>query len=76
MRTVSIFKNGKNQAVRLPKDMEFQGVNDLEIIKNGDTITLRPARPGWLSLAECQKVEDDFLLERTDVVSDEERFAL
>lgn len=76
MRTVSIFKNGKNQAVRLPKDMEFQGVNDLEIIKNGDTITLRPARPGWLSLAECQKVEADFLQERTDVVSDEERFAL
>ena len=57
MRTVSIFKNGKNQAVRLPKDMEFQGVNDLEIIKNGDTITLRPARPDWLSLAECQKVD-------------------
>lgn len=76
MRTVSIFKNGKNQAVRLPKDMEFQGVNDLEIIKNGDTITLRPARPGWLSLAECQKVDADFLQERTDVVSDEERFAL
>ena len=50
MRTVSIFKNGKNQAVRLPKDMEFQGVNDLEIIKNGDTITLRPARPALRSL--------------------------
>lgn len=76
MRTVSIFKNGKNQAVRLPKDMGFQGVNDLEIIKNGDAITLRPARPGWLSLAECQKVEADFLQERTDVISDEERFAL
>lgn len=76
MRTVSIFKNGKNQAVRLPKDMEFQGVNDLEIIKNGDTITLRPARPDWLSLAECQKVDADFLQERTDVLSDEGRFAL
>lgn len=75
MRTVSIFKNGRNQAVRLPKDMEFQGVNDLEIIKNGDTITLRPARPDWLSLTECQKVDADFLQERTDVISDEGRFS-
>jgi antitoxin VapB len=76
MRTVAIFKNGKNQAVRLPKDMEFQGVNDLEIIKNGDTITLRPVRPDWLSLAECQKVDADFLQERPDVISDEGRFTL
>ena len=76
MRTVSIFKNGKNQAVRLPKDMEYQGVNDLEIIKNGDTIILRPARPDWLSLAKCEKLEADFLQERPDVIGDEGRFAL
>lgn len=76
MRTVAIFKNGKNQAVRLPKDMEFQGVEDLEIIKNGDTIILRPARPDWLSLAECPKVDTDCLQERSDVVSDEGQFAL
>lgn len=76
MRTVSIFRNGKNQAVRLPKDMEFHGVNDLEIIKNGDTITLRPARPDWLSLAEYQTVDANFLQERTDVIGDEGRFTL
>ena len=76
MRTVSIFKNGKNQAVRLPKDMEFQDVTDLEIIKKGDTIILRPARPDWLSLADFQKADGDFLQERPDVVSDEGRFTL
>ena len=74
MRTVSIFKNGKNQAVRLPKDMEFQGVTELEIIRNGDTITLRPARPDWLSLSECEKADSDFLIERLPVISDEGRF--
>lgn len=74
MRTVAIFRNGKNQAVRLPKDMEFQGISDLEIIKNGDTITLRPARPDWLSLAECLKVDEGFLQERPDVIGDEGRF--
>lgn len=74
MGTISIFKNGKNQAVCLPKDMEYQGVKDLEIIKNGDTITLRPARPRWSSLAQCQGVGDDFLQERPDVIGDEGRF--
>ncbi|MFQ2234997.1 type II toxin-antitoxin system VapB family antitoxin [Aeromonas dhakensis] len=76
MRTVSIFTNGKNQAIRLPKDLEYQGVKELEIIRDGDTITLRPARPDWLSLVECQKADADFLSERTDVVGDEGRFEL
>lgn len=76
MRTVSILKNGKGQTVRLPKDMEFQGVNILEIKKVGDTIVLRPVRPNWLSLTECERADADFLQERSDVISDEARFAL
>jgi len=74
MRTVSIFKNGNNQAVRLPKDMEFEGVSDLEIIKEGDTIILRPPKPSWLSLAEAEKADDDFLIERENIVEDQGRF--
>ncbi len=31
MRTVSLFKNGRNQAIRLPKEFEFEGVSELEI---------------------------------------------
>ncbi len=76
MRTVSIFTNGKNQAVRLPKDMEYQGVSELEIIKDGDTLILRPMRPSWVSLADTPKADDDFLSERNDIVSDEGRFTL
>ena len=76
MRTVSIFKNGKNQAVRLPKDMEFDGVSELEIVKNGDSITLRPLRPSWVSFADLPNADDDFLQERLPVVSDEGRFVL
>lgn len=33
MRTITIFKNSRNQAIRIPNDMEFQGVSDLEIRK-------------------------------------------
>ena len=74
MRTVSIFKNGKNQAVRLPKDMEYQGVSDLEIIKEGDTITLRPSKPSWISLTHTEKADEEFLVEREDVIEDQGRF--
>ncbi|ALM54725.1 type II toxin-antitoxin system VapB family antitoxin [Halomonas huangheensis] len=74
MRTVSIFKNGKNQAVRLPADMAYEGVGELEISREGDVITLRPARPSWLSLPEFSKADADFLEERPVVVSDEGRF--
>lgn len=76
MRTVSIFKNGKNQAIRLPNDMAYEGVGELEITRNGDTITLRPVRPSWLSLAELPKADADFLEQRQSVVSDEGRFKL
>ena len=76
MRTVSIFKNGKNQAVRLPKDMEFMGINELEIIKEGDTLILRPVRPTWLSLAGLPKADADFIQDRAAVIADEGRFEL
>ncbi|GIB61682.1 virulence factor [Vibrio cholerae] len=74
MRTVSIFKNANNQAVRLPKDMEYQGVNELEIIKNGDEIILRPVRPNWVSFHSFTRADDDFMVERDDVIVDEGRF--
>ncbi|MGC3871873.1 type II toxin-antitoxin system VapB family antitoxin [Halomonas sp. GXIMD04776] len=74
MRTVSIFKNGKNQAVRLPKDMEFEDVTELEILRDGDTITLRPVRPSWRSLRTLPEADADFLKERPPIVTDEGRF--
>ncbi len=47
MRTVSIFKNGNNRAIRLPRDLDFDGVSELEIVREGDSIILRPVRPTW-----------------------------
>ncbi|NYT61792.1 AbrB/MazE/SpoVT family DNA-binding domain-containing protein [Alcaligenaceae bacterium] len=76
MRTVSIFKNGKNQAVRLPADMAYEGIGELEISRVGDVITLRPARPSWTSLAELPKADADFMKDRPTVVDDEGRVKL
>ncbi|OCR26748.1 virulence factor [Pseudomonas syringae] len=76
MRTVSIFKNGKNQSIRLPDDMAYEGIDELEITRIGDTITLRPVRPSWLSLAELPKADMDLLQDRPSVFIDEGRFEL
>lgn len=76
MRTVSIFKNGNNRAIRLPRDLDFDGVSELEIVREGDSIILRPVRPTWGSFAEMEKANADFMVEREEIVSDEGRVEL
>lgn len=76
MRKVSLFMNGKNQAIRLPVDMAYENVSELERSREGDVITLRPVRPGWESLTSIEKADDDFLQDRPSVVNDEGGFSL
>lgn len=76
MRTVAIFKNGNNRAIRLPRDLDFDGVNELEIIREGNALILRPVKPSWRSFREQEKADADFMTERADVFSDEGRFEL
>ncbi|MBK0000826.1 type II toxin-antitoxin system VapB family antitoxin [Erwinia sp. S38] len=76
MRIVSIFKNGNIRTIRLPRDLDFEGVSELEIIREGDSIILRPIGPGWGSFAQLEKADADFLAERGEVVDDEGRFDL
>lgn len=47
MRTVSIVKNGNNRAIHLPRDLDFERVRELEIVREGDSIILRPVQPNW-----------------------------
>lgn len=70
MRTVSIFKNGNNRAIRLPRDLDFDGVNELEIIREGDSLILRPVKPSWSSFMQEEKADTDFLEDRDDVIED------
>ncbi|WP_165470914.1 type II toxin-antitoxin system VapB family antitoxin, partial [Klebsiella pneumoniae] len=60
MRTVSVFRNGNNRAIRLPRDLDFDGVNELEIIREGDTLILRPVKPSWSSFRQEEKADADF----------------
>ncbi|MCY1418115.1 hypothetical protein D3C76_692870 [compost metagenome] len=66
--TVSLFRNGRNQAIRIPRDMEYEGVSELVISREGDTLTLRPSRPSWSSLATMPPLDADFLGDRPDVI--------
>ena len=73
MRTVSIFRNNRNQAIRLPKEFEFEGVTELTIERQGDTILLRPVRPSWSSFLDEPCADAAFLHERPDLI-EERRF--
>ena len=68
MRIVSIIESGEGQTIHLPADMAYDGVDELEILREGDTIILRPVRPSWLSLVDLPKVDEVFLQERKDVI--------
>jgi antitoxin VapB len=49
-------------------------VSELEIVREGDSIILRPVRPTWGR--SRSSTDPDFMAEREDVVSDEGRFNL
>lgn len=70
MATASLFTNGKSQAVRIPKDLEFEGIKEVEITRDGDSIVLTPKRKSWSSFSDVDKADDDFMTERSDVVED------
>jgi antitoxin VapB len=47
MATARLFKNGRSQAVRLPKEFRFQG-RVVSIRRDGDAVILEPIRrTGW-----------------------------
>ena len=68
MATASLFKNGRNQAVRLPKELEFVGISEVEIRKEGNSIIITPVRKNWTSFTNVPRADEDFLLERADIV--------
>jgi antitoxin VapB len=60
-RPVRLFRNGSNQAVRIPRDLELPG-QDALISREGDAIVIRPAPPRSLlaALRTWAPIEEDF----------------
>lgn len=46
-RRASLFRNGRNQAVRIPREFELEGAEVL-IRKEGDSLILKPIRKNRL----------------------------
>jgi antitoxin VapB len=61
MRRVHLFRNGRNQAVRIPRDMEFDA-DEAILRREGDRLILEPipATPLLALLATLKPVEDKF----------------
>jgi antitoxin VapB len=65
-RTAALFRNGRNQAVRIPRELEMEG-SEVLIRKDGDTLVLTPIRKhtlrdllaSWVPLQDAlPEVED------------------
>jgi antitoxin VapB len=60
-RRVRLFRNGRNQAVRIPREYELPG-DEAIIRREGDRLILEPAAPTSLLavLATLEPLEEDF----------------
>ena len=61
VRLVKLFRNGRNQAVRIPREFELPG-EDAIIHKDGDRLIIEPHPPRSLLalLATLEPIEEDF----------------
>jgi len=60
-RRVKLFKNGRNQAVRIPREFELPG-EDAIMRKEGERLVIEPAAPQSLLalLATLKPLDEDF----------------
>jgi len=73
MQTASLFINGRSQAVRLPKNCQFQGKN-VYIQKIGDAVILVPLDKKWeVFMHGLNSFSDDFISEGRSQGKDQER---
>jgi antitoxin VapB len=64
METAKLFKNGKSQAVRLPKEYRF-GSDRVYIKRVGDAVILLPYQTPWKTLLDSLSLfSADFMEER------------
>lgn len=60
-RHVRLFRNGRNQALRIPREFEFE-VDEAILRKEGDRLIIEPVRKGRLLslLASLEPLEETF----------------
>lgn len=60
-RLVQLFKNGRNQAIRIPKEFELPGTQ-ARLRRDGHRLIIEPVTPRSLNalLATLEPIDDDF----------------
>ena len=61
MKTAKLFRNGRSQAVRLPKEFRMPG-KEVRVYKEGSRVVLEPLETTWDAMIESlDEFPDDFL---------------
>ena len=68
---IKVFKNGRSQAVRLPKEFRFEG-DEVLIRKKGNDVILSPRPKSWDAFfKETPLPSEDFMPSREDLPNQE-----
>jgi antitoxin VapB len=73
MQTAKIFQNGRSQAIRIPKEFQFDGT-EVIIQKHGDAVILVPHEKAWAVFLEgLNGFSSDFMADGREQGQDQER---
>ncbi|MEI6459101.1 MAG: AbrB/MazE/SpoVT family DNA-binding domain-containing protein [Pseudomonadota bacterium] len=63
VRYVRLFRNGRNQALRIPREFEFD-TDEAVLRREGDSLLVTPVRPKSLlaALSRLERLEESFVL--------------
>ena len=76
MSTAKLFRSGRSQAVRLPKEFRFDG-NEVYVSRMGAAVVLMPHAHAWEVLFEaCEGFSPDFMADREQPAAQERDFSL
>jgi antitoxin VapB len=74
MDTAKLFKSGRSQAVRLPKEFRFEG-DEVMVTRLGAAVVLLPKNHDWaVMFGALDGFSDDFMEERIQPVLQERSF--
>ena len=78
MAKTRVFRNGNSQAVRIPSDIQYERLDiGYEIERNGEIITIRPAkRPLNRLMDKFRAFSDDFMADEREQEVDDRRDTL
>jgi antitoxin VapB len=66
-RTARLFRNGRNQVLRLPKELEIGDTDEVLIYRVGSRLVIEPKRPSWSAFLDAPPTDGDFLSKRPEI---------